>query len=606
MINTLIDLQNLINYSNKTPKLVEIKLNEVGNKYFAILNIDKVEYNIDINTLIDYIKLGNKVANSLVYNNSLYITPSVHNFKNITNNVYIDWTVKEYLGRSKWLCECSCKVKRAVASASLLNGKSTGCGHNSNAFIDLKDKVIGDWTVIEYIGNSMWLCDCACGRKNIKVKAQSLVNGKSKSCGHAYNIFIDLSGKTFGKWTVHNYAGPGTRLWNCTCSCSPDVIHQVDTQSLMDGRSTSCHQCNHTPRKSWQNEALRNKEQFNSILLNASLSINRLLYLQDVAYIFDISERYVTELIDKYDSDCYIIPSDTGISYEEQQLITIIQQLDSNLDIIQKDRRVLNGQELDAYFPSKNFAIEYNGSYWHDSKHKSAIYHQTKTLLCKKSNIDLIHIFDYEWKDKAHRQKLIDLVKTKLNIDISIIYARNTLIRQISTIEANEFCNKYHLQNAAQCNIAYGLYYNEELVEIMTFGTPRFSDNVEAELIRLCTKSGYKIIGGANKLFNHYLKECKPKSVVSYCDLAKFTGKVYEQLGMLNTGITKPGYVYVHTNTFQTLTRLNCMKHKLIEQGLGTEDQTESEIMHNRGYLKVYNCGNVRYVYESKEDAINE
>lgn len=606
MINNYEMLQSIMIKSKKTPKLVEIKLNENGEKISAILNIDKVEHEVDINTLLKWLELGNKLQNSVVLNGSLYVVPSVHNFKDITGNVYTDWTVKEYLGRSKWLCECSCKTKRAVVSASLLNGKSTSCGHDTNSFIDLKDETIGDWTVKEYLGNSEWLCDCSCGRTNIKVKAQSLVNGKSKSCGHAYNMFVDLSGKTFGKWTVIDYVGPGTRLWNCTCSCSPDVIHQVDTQSLLNGLSTSCHQCSHTPRKPWQNEALRSEEQFNSILLNACLYIHRLLYLQDVIYIFDISERHAIELINKYNSHCYIIPPETGISYDEQQLVNTIQSLNDNIDIIQKDRAVLNGQELDVYFPTSYFAIEYNGSYWHDSKHKPITYHQNKTLLCKKSNIDLMHIFDYEWKDEVCRQKLVDLIKIKLNIDINVVYARNTIVKRISINEATDFCINYHLQNSAQCNIAYGLYYNNELIEVMTFGVPRFSDDVAVELIRLCTKRGYKIIGGASKLFQHYIKENNPKSIVSYCDLSKFTGKVYEQLGMVNMGLTKPGYVYVHMNSFQTLSRMSCMKHKLIERGWGTEEQSEDEIMHNKGYLKVYNCGNARYVYINKEDINNE
>lgn len=40
------------------------------------------------------------------------------------------------------------------------------------------------------------------------------------------------------------------------------------------------------------------------------------------------------------------------------------------------------------------------------------------------------------------------------------------------------------------------------------------------------------------------------------------------------------------------------MKHKLIKKGWGTESQTEEQIMLEHNYLKIYNCGNKRFVYQ--------
>ena len=42
------------------------------------------------------------------------------------------------------------------------------------------------------------------------------------------------------------------------------------------------------------------------------------------------------------------------------------------------------------------------------------------------------------------------------------------------------------------------------------------------------------------------------------------------------------------------LTRYQTQKHKLLEQGLGTSEQTEDEIMYGAGYIKVYDCGNLK------------
>ena len=133
----------------------------------------------------------------------------------------------------------------------------------------------------------------------------------------------------------------------------------------------------------------------------------------------------------------------------------------------------------------------------------------------------------------------------------------------------------------------------------MTFGKPRFNNNYEWELIRLCWKAGVRVIGGAPKLFKYFKDKYNPTSIISYCDISKFNGKVYKKLGFELDGITEPTYVWVDNYTGEVLSRYQTMKHKLVEQGLGTEVQTEDEIMENLGYLKIYDCGNARYIWSN-------
>lgn len=49
-------------------------------------------------------------------------------------------------------------------------------------FKDLSGKVFVNWTVVEYYGKSKWKCECACGSKKI-VQGVTLTKGMSKSCG---------------------------------------------------------------------------------------------------------------------------------------------------------------------------------------------------------------------------------------------------------------------------------------------------------------------------------------------------------------------------------------------------------------------------------------
>ena len=177
------------------------------------------------------------------------------------------------------------------------------------------------------------------------------------------------------------------------------------------------------------------------------------------------------------------------------------------------------------------------------------------------------------------------------------IYARNTTVKIINNVNIErDFINKYHLQGYIPSQIALGCYYNNELIGVMTFGKSRFS-NDENELLRLCWNNSYTVIGGAEKLLKWYIEEYKPDSIISYCDITKFSGKVYERLGFIEESITKPNYVWVNIRTNFVVSRYQSQKQKLLDNGLGDYGNTESEIMYNIGYIRIYNSGNKKFRY---------
>lgn len=65
------------------------------------------------------------------------------------------------------------------------------------AFIDLTGKIFGRWKVLKYMGKSKWLCECSCANHTQRiVNGQALRRGDSKSCG-CYNREIAAE-------TMHN------------------------------------------------------------------------------------------------------------------------------------------------------------------------------------------------------------------------------------------------------------------------------------------------------------------------------------------------------------------------------------------------------------------
>lgn len=241
--------------------------------------------------------------------------------------------------------------------------------------------------------------------------------------------------------------------------------------------------------------------------------------------------------------------------------------------------------------------IEVNPTYTHNviKNHYGKIidknYHINKTKLAQKHGYRCIHIFDWDNIDK-----LILLLKQK-----EIIYARNCVIREIDVKTTNIFEDLYHLQG--KCNgqrVCLGLYYYGELVEVMTFGKPRYNKKYEWELLRLCTSSSYKVVGGASKLFKHFLKEYNPQSIISYCDKSKFSGDVYEKIGMTLDDVTEPNKIWSKGEKKITNNLLLSRGYDQLFNASFGKGTSNEELMINDGWLSVYDCGQARYTWAAE------
>lgn len=138
--------------------------------------------------------------------------------------------------------------------------------------------------------------------------------------------------------------------------------------------------------------------------------------------------------------------------------------------------------------------------------------------MAREHGYQCIHVWDWDDVDKI--LSLLDERPT--------VYARKCEIKHVTNKEAKKYINEYHLQGYAKAKINIGLYYENELVSIMTFDKPRYNKKYEYELVRYC--ASYNVIGGAERLFKNFIREYKPNSIISYCDLSKFTGNTYEKL----------------------------------------------------------------------------
>lgn len=224
----------------------------------------------------------------------------------------------------------------------------------------------------------------------------------------------------------------------------------------------------------------------------------------------------------------------------EQEIIQYIHSIYHNT-ILTNVRKIISPYELDIYIPNKHIAIECNGTYWHNCDHKDKFYHFNKSKMCADLGIRLIHIYEWEWI------KYPEKIKQLLNIalgSVNRIYARNCEVRQITNKEAKSFNEATHLQGHRNAQITYGLFYKDELVQLMSFSKTRYNRNLKSdtewEIIRGCPGSNNIVVGGVSKLFKHFVSDYQPTKIFSYCDFNKFDGKSYIALGMNFIGYTGP------------------------------------------------------------------
>ena len=279
------------------------------------------------------------------------------------------------------------------------------------------------------------------------------------------------------------------------------------------------------------------------------------------------------------------------ISNPEREILNFLETL--NVVLKTNDRNQIKPLELDIYIPEKKLAIEFDGLYWHsDDKRIDKNYHLNKTLACEQHNIQLIHIFENEWLTKQ------DIVKSRLKnllgIYDKVVYARKCTIKEVDSKISKEFQEENHIQGSVNSKVNLGLYYQDELISLMTFGKCRFDKKHEWELLRFCNKLGYHIPGSASKLLSYFEENYKPTSLVSYADRRWSQGKVYEKLGFKFSHASTPNYWYWKKGILYS--RLQFQKHKLKDL-LEHFDEKLSEVenMKANGYNRIFDCGNLVY-----------
>lgn len=290
------------------------------------------------------------------------------------------------------------------------------------------------------------------------------------------------------------------------------------------------------------------KEKFKNFVLNHSE-----MTLEELSNRFNCSEWSLYSILNTYDLQKYFswygvkVSQNSGTSFEEKKIFEYIKSIYTG-NIIENYRKLIPPLEVDIYIPEKNIAIEYNGTYWHSTLClNDKYYHLNKSLLCQEKGVRLIHIYGWELEE-PYWHKIQYMLKESLGLS-KTIYARQCEIKQISNAEAKKLNEEIHLQGHRNAQITYGLFYKNELVQLMSFSHSKYNKNIkndsEWEIIRGCPGSNTSVVGGVSKLLTHFIRDYSPTKIFSYCDFNKFSGVSYEKIGMRFVGYTGPNKTWI-------------------------------------------------------------
>lgn len=242
----------------------------------------------------------------------------------------------------------------------------------------------------------------------------------------------------------------------------------------------------------------------------------------------------------------------------------------------------------DVCIESQKILIQLDTSALHSSVSDSNM-HLNMSKNAEQNGYRCVHIFDWDNMDK-----MLELFQPKTKVN-----ARDCKVYKLNLDCTNEFLDKYHLQGKVRGQtLCLGLVKDGQIMQVMTFGQPRYDKNYDYELLRLCSRSGVAVVGGAQRLFKFATNLYELDNIISYCDLSKFTGNVYTRLGMKLIRTTSPQEIWSKGSKKVTA---NLLRQRGYDQLFGTnygKDKPNEVLMIENGWLPVYDCGQAVYEYK--------
>lgn len=267
-------------------------------------------------------------------------------------------------------------------------------------------------------------------------------------------------------------------------------------------------------------------------------------------------------------------------------------------------RSIIPPKELDIYIPEKKIAIEYNGLYWHSEEMlKQRIggsaknYHYDKWKACRDAGVQLITVWEDEWRDKP------EIVKSMLAHKLGLgqngkVYGRNVIVLDIDGDTARDFCNKHHIQGFTGGAKYFALVDKSDLSEVYAVSIWRKLKN-ELYLDRYCTSTN--VVGGMGKLLKageKWGKDMGCSQIITFADHQVSDGGLYHSLGFTMDKILNPDYRYIHEGLRKHKFGFRLKRFRNDPALKYVEGYTEKQLAELNDLPRLWDFGKTRFVKE--------
>lgn len=272
-----------------------------------------------------------------------------------------------------------------------------------------------------------------------------------------------------------------------------------------------------------------------------------------------------------------------GVSKEEKDLLASLRSLfPAGTRIVENDRSILEGKEIDILIPSYSLGIEYDGLYFHSEKDgKGPEYHYNKTLRCRTKGIQLIHIFSDEW-EKRRSQVIYKLKQITGLLDR---VEKISSISEISSSKALTFfeINAIDVPKKFSGEICYGAFNDRgQIIACVSFlrkGPDWYVNHFEI-------RGGSYVEKALNQIVSRFLKDKIAARVYLKVDNRWNNFRDFEAEGFVYKQNLGPEYTLTNTYNYRILQETfdSYYKDRIVPQ-------TTEELLKINGYYRVWDCG---------------
>lgn len=280
----------------------------------------------------------------------------------------------------------------------------------------------------------------------------------------------------------------------------------------------------------------------------------------------------------------------SGPSKMESELAHWVESL--GVKVVRNTRSIITPYELDIYLPDYNFAIEFNGLYWHsEAAGKTKDYHLKKTKAAQAIGINLLQVWEDDWREHPGIIKRMILHRLGLSKE-QTVYARRTQVISLTTAQAHEFLELNHIQGKSNGSLYLGLKSHADNILVAVMVMKNFLSG-QVYLERYAT--AHRVPGGFTKLLKAAIKEMMPTQIITFADCSISDGHLYEKAGFVVDKVLLPDYSYlvrgnrIHKFNYR-LKRFRDDPDLQHREGL-----TESELAQLNRIPRVWDSGKIRY-----------